>query len=83
MINRPLYLDRIRPFIGKPIIKVVTGVRRSGKSTLLRLVQAELKNKGVSDDLMLDINLEAVSYTHLDVYKRQCQNPITYGRVLT
>ncbi|HIW75939.1 MULTISPECIES: ATP-binding protein [Gordonibacter] len=68
MINRPLYLDRIRPFIGKPIIKVVTGVRRSGKSTLLRLVQAELKNKGVSDDLMLDINLEAYS-------NREFKNP--------
>lgn len=65
MIDRPLYLDRIRPFIGKPIIKIVTGVRRSGKSTLLKLVQAELKANGVTDERMLDINLEAYSNRQL------------------
>ncbi|RDB62056.1 ATPase [Gordonibacter sp. 28C] len=65
MIDRPLYLDRIRPFIGKPIIKVVTGVRRSGKSTLLKLVRAELQSQGVPDTNMLDINLEAYANRHL------------------
>lgn len=65
MIERPLYLDRIRPFIGKPIIKVVTGVRRSGKSTLLQLVRAELQTQGVSQARMLDINLENYSNRHL------------------
>lgn len=65
MIDRPLYLDRIRPFIGKPIIKIVTGVRRSGKSTLLKLVQAELRATGVAEDRMLDINLEVYSNRHL------------------
>lgn len=76
MIDRPLYLDRIRPFIGKPIIKIVTGVRRSGKSTLLKLVQAELKAIGVSEARMLDINLEAYS-------NRSLQNPDTLHAYIT
>ena len=75
MVERPLYLDRIRPFIGKPVIKVVTGVRRSGKSTLLQLVRAELQAQGVSGARMLDINLETYSNRHL-------KNPDQlYGRV--
>ena len=65
MIERPLYLDRIRPFIGKPIIKIVTGVRRSGKSTLLQLVRAELHSQGVPEECMLDINLEVYANRHL------------------
>ena len=65
MIERPLYLDRIRPFIGKPVIKIVTGVRRSGKSTLLKLVQAELKQQGVPHSRILDINFEAYSNRRL------------------
>ncbi len=64
MIERPLYLDRIRPFIGKPIIKVVTGVRRAGKSTILELVRAELQAQGISQARMLDINLEKYSNRH-------------------
>ncbi|MBC2888203.1 ATP-binding protein [Gordonibacter massiliensis (ex Traore et al. 2017)] len=65
MIDRPLYLDRIRPFIGKPVIKIVTGVRRSGKSTLLQLVRAELRSRGVLGTDMLDVNLEVYANRHL------------------
>ena len=38
MHRRTLYLDRIRPLLGKPVIKVVTGMRRVGKSYLLRQI---------------------------------------------
>jgi predicted AAA+ superfamily ATPase len=58
MINRPLYLDRIRPFIGKPIIKVVTGIRRCGKSSLLQLIQLELEAQKVPKSRMLVTNFE-------------------------
>ena len=42
MIKRELYMKRIRPFIGNDLIKVMTGVRRAGKSVMLELVQEEL-----------------------------------------
>ena len=45
MINRELYLKKIRPFIGTDVIKVITGMRRSGKSVLLELIQAELRER--------------------------------------
>lgn len=38
MIHRARYIDKIKPFIGKDIIKVLTGIHRSGKSVMLRLI---------------------------------------------
>ena len=40
MIKRELYMSRIRPFIGTELIKVMTGIRRCGKSVMLELIQA-------------------------------------------
>ena len=42
MIKRELYMERIRPFIGKDVVKVITGLRRSGKSVLLNLLRDEI-----------------------------------------
>lgn len=39
MINRELYMEQITPFIDKPFVKVITGIRRCGKSVVLRLIQ--------------------------------------------
>lgn len=50
MIKRELYMKRIRPFIGRGIIKVLTGIRRSGKSVMLSLIQEELRKRSVSND---------------------------------
>ena len=41
-ILRKKYLNKIKPFIDKPIVKVITGMRRVGKSTLLKMIQSEL-----------------------------------------
>lgn len=46
MIKRTIYLNQIRPLIDKDIIKVITGIRRSGKSVLLEQIQAELIQQG-------------------------------------
>ena len=48
MIARELYMSRIRPFIGTELIKVMTGIRRCGKSVMLELIQQELTKSGVS-----------------------------------
>ena len=42
MIKRELYMSRIRPFIGSELIKVMTGIRRCGKSVMLELIKQEL-----------------------------------------
>ena len=51
MIKRETYMERIRPFIGSDLIKVMTGIRRAGKSVMLELIQAELLESGVSSNL--------------------------------
>ena len=48
MIKRETYMSRIRPFIGNELIKVLTGIRRSGKSVMLSLIQDELVESGVN-----------------------------------
>lgn len=55
---RERYLSKVRPHINKPLIKVITGIRRSGKSALLSLIEDELRNRGVASDHILRINFE-------------------------
>ena len=61
MIKRETYMQRIKPFINTELIKVFTGIRRSGKSVMLELVKDELKNSGVSENNFLCINFEQFS----------------------
>lgn len=69
MIKREMYMSRIRPFIGSDLIKVMTGIRRCGKSVMLELIQQELKETGVNPDQIISINFEDMSYTHLQTAK--------------
>lgn len=64
MIKRELYMKRIRPFMGREIVKVLTGIRRCGKSVMLKLIKEELLEQGVPEDQILEINFETgtVSY---------------------
>ncbi len=65
MIKRETYMSRIRPFIGGDLIKVMTGIRRSGKSVMLELIRQELEGSGVSRENFISINFEDMRYTHL------------------
>lgn len=58
MIKREYYLNNIRPFVNKNIIKIITGIRRSGKSTLLEQIIAELKSDGIKDDQIIHLKLD-------------------------
>ncbi len=62
MIARDLYIQHIAPFIDKPVIKVITGVRRSGKSTMMELVQQKLIQQGVAPKTLISINFESLQY---------------------
>lgn len=58
MIERKEYLDALRRWKDKHVIKVITGIRRCGKSTLMELFQRELRESGVKDDQIVSINFE-------------------------
>ena len=58
MIERTEYLEQLKRFKDKDLIKVVTGIRRCGKSTLFELFINYLKETGVKDDQIIKINLE-------------------------
>lgn len=65
MIKRELYMSRIRPFMNTDLIKVMTGIRRSGKSVMLELIKLELAEAGVSRNQFISINFEDMRYTGL------------------
>ena len=66
MIKRESYLCQIRPFIDQTeLIKVIVGVRRSGKSMMLELIKQELADKGVGKDHMIAINFEDMTFSAL------------------
>ena len=58
MTKRELYIEKIKPFIDKDIIKVLTGIRRSGKSVMLKLIMEELKQNGIDEKQFININFE-------------------------
>ena len=66
MIKRELYLEQLRPFIDKPLIKVLTGIRRSGKSAILMMLKEELAQRGISDENIVYINFESMEYSDID-----------------
>lgn len=65
MIKREMYMKRIRPFIGNDLIKVMTGIRRAGKSVMLELIQEELIASGIDADNFICINFEDLRNVHL------------------
>lgn len=69
MISRPLYIDVITPFIDKQQIKIITGIRRSGKSVVLRLLKEQLLQKGVEEEQIILLNFE--SFACIELTKAQ------------
>lgn len=65
MIERELYMSRIRPFINSELAKVLTGFRRCGKSVMLELIKAELSKRGVDSSHFISYNFEQMKYMHL------------------
>lgn len=61
MIERERYMQRIRPFIDKDVVKVLTGLRRAGKSVMLELIKDELIKNGVNEDRFIALNFESLA----------------------
>lgn len=86
MIERREYLEQLISWREEQVIKVVTGIRRCGKSTLLKQYQDYLLKSGVAPEQIISINFEELEYEHLLEYKalysyvkeRLCPDRMTY-----
>ncbi len=70
MIKREYYMKKIIPFIDKDIVKVLTGIRRSGKSVMLKLIMEELRNRGVKNEQLININFENLKNRNYRNYEK-------------
>ena len=68
LINRPEYLNQLIEHKDVDLVKIVTGIRRCGKSSLLDLFHKHLLNSGVSEDHIIHINLESLKYRNITNY---------------
>ena len=66
MILRESYLHLLRDYIDKPFIKVITGLRRSGKSVLLMMLRDELINNGIDENNIIYLNFESFEFSEID-----------------
>ena len=69
-ILRPIYLDQIKEFIDKPFIKIITGLRRSGKSELMKMIKSEVLSRGVPESHTVFINFEELSTLDVDNHNK-------------
>ena len=79
MIKREKYLKNIRPFYDKDLIKVITGIRRCGKSVILMQIMDELRDNGIRDEQIIYINFEFVDYidiTDVKAFNAYVENKI-------
>lgn len=65
MIERKTYIEQIKPFINTDLIKVLTGIRRSGKSILLKLLVEEIKKMGINSEQIISLNFEDIKNKRL------------------
>ena len=70
MIKRELYLNQIERLIDKEPIKIITGVRRSGKTYLLKSIREELKTRGIKEENIFLISFESMKYNKIENFKQ-------------
>jgi len=68
MIIRENYLNQIRPYIGKPVIKVITGIRRCGKSTFLKMIRISLDERNIPAENIIFINKDSLQFDFIKNY---------------
>lgn len=69
MLKREMYLSRIRGFYDSDLVKILVGIRRCGKSVILKQIMNELKERGIDDKHIIYINFELIEYEELQDYK--------------
>ena len=69
MVVREQYIKKIQPFMDKPVVKVITGIRRSGKSELMKMLQGVLTERGVRQEQIVYINYESLRWEQYRDYR--------------
>ena len=62
MILRPDYLEKLKPFIDVKVVKILAGIRRCGKSTILEMLKTELSSRGIDDSHIITKNYSNIEY---------------------
>ncbi len=70
MLKREIYLSRIRGFYDSDLIKILVGIRRCGKSVILKQIMDEIRQKGTEQNHIIYINFELIEYEELQDYKK-------------
>jgi predicted AAA+ superfamily ATPase len=70
MIIRPKYIEKIMAYVDAPFVKILSGVRRCGKSTILKMVMDELRERGIPDDRILVYRFDSLAYDEIKTAKR-------------
>lgn len=69
MIIRETYMKQILDFMDKPVVKVITGMRRTGKSVILELTMEEIRRRGARENQIFSVNFESLQFEDLKDYK--------------
>ncbi|MDD6734697.1 MAG: ATP-binding protein [Clostridiales bacterium] len=85
MINRPMYVDMIMRYADAPFVKILTGIRRCGKSTILKMIMRELQKRGAADEQIVSYRFDSMEYEGMsakemfyDIKGRLCNGKKTY-----
>ena len=85
MIHRPMYVDKIMAYTDTPFVKILTGVRRCGKSTILKMIMEKLKERGVSEKAIISYRFDSMEYEDMtakqmyaELKSKLCDNGRTY-----
>lgn len=62
MFDRPLYTKKIMEYVDTPFIKILTGIRRCGKSTILKLIMQKLEERGVEKECIISYRFDSMEY---------------------
>ena len=83
MIYRPLYMEKILAYQDTPLVKILTGMRRCGKSTLLKMLAEKLKEQGIPPERILQYSFDSLEHAQINTAKRlfaEIQRHLTAGK---
>ena len=69
MIYRPIYVNRIMAYANAPFVKILTGIRRCGKSTILKMLIDEIKKQDIREDQILHYSFDSMEYEEIKTAK--------------